>query len=180
MCARAGDCGEVPIRHTSALLIGVIDGGDDGLTQGLSDERSERRSHADKRSGGSAAFVRFVSGRCPCAIEQPRPELRGALVWVPAWNVVRPSGKRRHRDSTASSSSSSSSSCAPLYLEMRGDVVVLQRPAGEGKGAGAPGAVTVADLEKMEGQRRQSASRLDFRSLRCDHGAPPQTSCLSL
>ena len=91
-----------------------------------------------------SACVRYGSGTTLCVIEQPCPELRGALVWVPAWNVVRPAAVRGRRDTVASSSCACS--CAPVYIEMRDLVVLRKRAANEWKDmTPAPTVVSVAE-----------------------------------
>ena len=138
----------VAARPTSALLLGTLEGTSTGST-----------SSSSRRSDSVASFpacLRLADGRTiPCAMEQPLPELRDALVWIPSWNVIRPPPDRQTRDCVASSSAAASSASAAaatgagVYLELRGKPVVLHRSVSAVDPAGGDRPpVTVAALDR--------------------------------
>lgn len=142
----------LPVRRTASLLVGVIDcPGRGGVDRSGHGDVNEGVSH---RCTSGSAFIRLSSGTVPCVIEQPRPELRGALVWVPAWNVIRAEGMRGQTDTVASTTCSYT--CAPAYLEIR-DVVVLRENVVESSYVAEPMAMSVFAVDRMESRRRQSA-----------------------
>ena len=146
---------EVPVRRTADLLIGVLDACE-CLGEAAPGQCNSKEPVSSKLStGGASACVRYGSGTALCVIEQPCPELRGALVWVAVWNIVRSAAGCGQRDTVASSSCACS--CAPAYVEIRDLVVLRRRPASEWQDmTPPPTVVSVADLEHMESERRQS------------------------
>ena len=86
---------------------------------------------ASSRFGVGALWLYTGSGAClPCVLEHPDPALRGALVWVQNFNLVRtaiapvdamatPPKQSNHDDDAEAAQ-------GLLYLEILGEVIVLQ------------------------------------------------------
>ena len=86
---------------------------------------------SDRRLGAGALWLYTGSGAClPCVLERPDPALRGALVWVQNFNLVRtaiapvdalatPPTQSNHDDDAEAAQ-------GLLYLEILGEVLVLQ------------------------------------------------------
>ena len=91
-------------RPTAELLVGTL---------------HPSASTAPGESPIGAAWLQLASGGAiACALEQPRPELRGALVWVAAWSVVYQPGSEPHDSLAARGADDTADAEGFAYLEL--------------------------------------------------------------